>query len=302
MSNNILVLGAGELGTAILEALANHPQRGDARITVLLRPTTINSTAPEKKKQIEQLQALNIATLPGDVEDPASTLVELFRKYDTVIGCTGMGCSKGTQLKVADCVMEAGVKRFFPWQFGMDFDAVGAGSDQDKFDDQIKVRQKLRAQDKVDWIVVSTGLFMTFFFLPDFGVIDLKNRVTRGLGSWDTKMTTTLPRDIGRVTAELVFNPQGTSNQIVYIAGDTRSYKEISDLVEERFGEGVFKRELWDMETLKKQVAEGQTFAKYKATFAAGKGVAWDKEKTFNVVRGIEMTDLREYLKQWNLE
>lgn len=50
MSSNILVLGAGELGTAILEALANHPQRDDAKITVLLRATTINSTSPEKKK------------------------------------------------------------------------------------------------------------------------------------------------------------------------------------------------------------------------------------------------------------
>lgn len=301
MSSNILVLGAGELGTSILEALAKHPQRANARISVLLRPTSINSPSPEKRKQIEQLQALGVTTQPGDVESPVSSLAAIFRSYDTIISCNGMGRPAGTQIKLADAVLEAGVKRYFPWQFGMDYDAIGTGSDQDRFDEQIRVREKLRAQDKVDWTIVSTGLFMSFLFLPDFGVIDLEHRVARGLGSWDTKITTTLPQDIGRVTAGIVFDPRETANQVVYIAGDTLSYKEIADLVDQRFGQGVFRRELLDMQTLKKQLADGQAVVKYKACFAAGKGVAWDKEKTLNVARGIRMTGLQEYLKSWNV-
>ncbi|RBQ74956.1 hypothetical protein FVER53590_08287 [Fusarium verticillioides] len=301
MSDNILVLGAGELGTAILEALAKHPSRANAKLSVLLRPSSINSTAPEKKKQIEHLQGLGITPQPGDVESSTSELAAIFRNYDTIISCNGMGRPFGTQTKLADAVFEAGVKRYFPWQFGMDYDAIGTGSDQDRFDEQINIRKKLRAQNKTEWTIVSTGLFMSFLFLTDFGVINLEQKVTRGLGTWDTKITVTVPRDIGRVTADIVFDPRGIANEVVHIAGDTLSYKEIADLVDERFGEGTFRRELWDMETLKKQLAEGQPVAEYKATFAVGKGVAWDREGTVNMARGIQMTGLREYLKDVNL-
>ncbi|KAK0386880.1 hypothetical protein NLU13_5193 [Sarocladium strictum] len=301
MSENILVLGAGELGSAVLDALAKHPMKGNAKISVLLRPSSINSTVPEKKKQMEELQALGISLQPGDVESPAPELVAIFRNYDTVISCNGMGRPSGTQAKLAGAVLEAGVARYVPWQFGMDYDVIGPGSDQDRFDEQIRVRKTLRAQDKTNWTIVSTGLFMSFLFLPDFGVIDLAQRVSRGLGTWDTKITTTLPRDIGRVTADVVFDPRGIANQVVHIAGDTLTYGEIADRVDERFGQGTFRRELWDMEILKKQLAEGQPVAKYKATFATGVGVSWDKEKTLNVARGIQMTGLREYLKDVSL-
>ncbi|KAF5970654.1 hypothetical protein FCOIX_10266 [Fusarium coicis] len=301
MSGNVLVLGAGELGTAILTALAEHPLRGNTTLSVLLRQSSIHSADPEKKKQIEQLKALSITPQPGDVESSTSELAAIFRNYETIISCNGMGRPSGTQTKLADAAIEAGVKRYFPWQFGMDYDDIGTGSDQDRFDEQINVRKKLRAQDKTEWIIVSTGLFMSFLFLPDFGVIDLEQKVVRGLGGWATKITVTVPRDIGRVTADILFDPRGIRNEVVHIAGDTLSYKEIADRVDDRFGEGTFKRELWDMETLKKQLAEGQPVAKYKATFAAGKGVAWDKERTLNVARGIQMIGLREYLEDINL-
>ncbi|KAJ3500641.1 hypothetical protein NM208_g17098 [Fusarium decemcellulare] len=35
---------------------------------------------------------------------------------------------------------------------------------------------------------------------------------------------------------------------------------------------------------------------KYRDTFAQGRGVAWDKAKTVNEQRGIEMTDVKKYL------
>jgi hypothetical protein len=300
MTDNVLVLGAGELGFALLHALSRHPARGDTKLWVLLRPSTINSTSPEKKKQLERLHSLGITLEVGDVvEHSTSDLSSIFQKYDTIISCNGMGLPSGTQLKITQAILEAEVRRYFPWQFGMDYDVIGEGSSQDLFDEQLEVRKRLRAQSKTEWTIVSTGLFMSFVFLPEFGVVDLDEKVVRALGSWETQITVSLPRDIGKVTADVVVSPQGIKNEVVYTAGDTLSYRDIADLVDKRFGrEGNFKRELWDEETLKKQVREGQALAKYRATFGAGAGVAWGKEKTINEARGIPMTGLKTYLEE----
>jgi hypothetical protein len=188
-----------------------------------------------------------------------------------------MGLPSGTQLKLLDAVLKAGVKRFFPWQFGMDYDVIGEGSSQDLFDEQLEVRKKLRAQRDVDWTIVSTGLFMSFLFLPDFGVVDLGNKIVRALGSWDNRITVTTPTDIGRVTADIILDPRGISHRVVYTAGDTISYGELADLLDEHF-DTKFKREVWDLEELKRQMeSEPSVMVKYRDTFAQGRGVAWDK-------------------------
>ncbi|KAH8176463.1 nmrA-like family protein [Sarocladium implicatum] len=300
MAQNVLVLGAGELGLALLESLTKHPEKHNTKLSVLLRPGSINSTAPEKVKEIEHLRSLGVALQPGDVVGSSiSELAHIFKSYDTIVSCNGMALPSGTQLKLSDAVLEAGVKRYFPWQFGMDYDIIGQGSSQDLFDEQLAVRRKLRAQSVTEWTIVSTGLFMTFLFLPAFGVVDIENRTVRALGSWDNEITVTLPRDIGRITADLVLVPAGVANEVVFTAGDTASYARIAELVKERFADvGEFKTEVWDLETLRKQVEDDAPLAKYRATFGEGRGVAWGTNETVNVKRGIEVTGIKEYLKE----
>jgi len=65
------------------------------------------------------------------------------------------------------------VKRYFPWQFGVDYDVIGRGSAQDLFDEQLDVRDLLRGQSGTEWVVVSTGMFMSFLFEPWFGVVEV---------------------------------------------------------------------------------------------------------------------------------
>ncbi|KAF9771666.1 hypothetical protein IL306_010690 [Fusarium sp. DS 682] len=293
---NILILGAGELGLSVLEALVAHPKR--QRVSVLLRQATLDSAAPDKKKLVQHIRALNAGFEAADVVNASvEELAGVFGKFDVVVSCNGMGLPSGTQLKILDAVLKAGVERYFPWQFGMDYDVIGEGSSQDLFDEQLEVRKRLRAQTEVDWTIVSTGLFMSFLFLPDFGVVDLGNKIVRALGSWDNKITVTTPLDIGRVTADIVLDPRGISHQVVYTAGDTISYRELADLLDEHFGT-QFKREMWDLEELKRQMAEEPSvMVKYRDTFAQGRGVAWDKGGSVNEERGIEMVDVKRYLK-----
>ncbi|RSL57489.1 hypothetical protein CEP54_008266 [Fusarium duplospermum] len=300
MNVNILVLGAGELGLSVLEALAVHPLRQEkrARISVLLRQATLDSAAPDKKKLIQHIRALGADFEAADVVNASvAELAAIFSSFDVVVSCNGMGLPAGTQVKLLEAVVEAKVKRYFPWQFGMDYDIIGEGSSQDLFDEQLEVRRGLRAQNDVDWVIVSTGLFMSFLFLEAFGVVDFGRRTVRALGSWDNTITVTTPRDIGRVTAEVVLDPREIQRQVVFTAGDTISYGALADLLESHL-KTKFHRELWDKDELKRQMDEDpSTMVKYRDTFAQGKGVAWDKSKTVNAKRGIEMTDVEEYLK-----
>lgn len=300
MNVNILVLGAGELGLSVLEALAVHPLRQErhARISVLLRQATLDSAAPDKKKLIQHIRALGADFEAADVANASvAELAAVFSGFDVVVSCTGTGLPPGTQVKLLEAAVEAKVKRYFPWQFGMDYDVIGEGSSQDLFDEQLEVRRGLRAQSEVDWVIVSTGLFMSFLFLEAFGVVDFGRRTVRALGSWDNTITLTTPRDIGRITAEVVLDPREIQRQVVYTAGDTISYSALADLVESRLGV-KFQRELWDKGELRRQMEEGpSTMVKYRDTFAQGRGVAWDKGKTVNAERGIETTGVEEYLK-----
>ncbi|EBX3265615.1 hypothetical protein DRT26_05920 [Salmonella enterica subsp. enterica serovar Oranienburg] len=61
-------------------------------------------------------------------------------------------------------VLEAGVKRYFPWQFGVNYDVVGKGSGQPVWDEQYDVRTLLREQNVTEWVIVSTG--MIFIWVP----------------------------------------------------------------------------------------------------------------------------------------
>ena len=146
-TKSILVLGAGELGIEVLRSLALHPSRKDTQIAVLRR------TVPSKIDEA-RFEPLNIAVVAGDVaNDSQRALSAMFSSFHTVINCTGMAVPPSTQIKVAQAAIEGSVVRYFPWQFGGDYDAIGCGSPQDLFDIQLDVRDILRAQTEMEWVV-----------------------------------------------------------------------------------------------------------------------------------------------------
>ncbi|KAI1456734.1 NAD(P)-binding protein [Annulohypoxylon moriforme] len=301
MSNpsSILLLGAGELGTSVLEALSRHPKRGPTKITILLRQSTIETQDPEKRKQLTYFQSLGASLEAGDLaNDSAAQLARVFSGFEVVISCSGFGLPSGTQTKLTEATLAAGVKRYIPWQWGIDYDVVGQGSSQDLFDEQLRVREMLRAQGKTKWVIVSTGLFMSFLFKPEFGVVDLQGRKVRALGRWEGRLSVTTARDIGRVAAEIVLDPREGEGGVVYVAGDTVSYRRIAELVKARFG-GEWTEEVWDEEFLKGKLRErpDDGMLKYANVWAVGRGVAWDMDSTLNNKRGIELQSLESYLK-----
>ena len=299
-SRNILVLGAGELGMPVLRNLARRAKNVDgATISVLLRASAVASDEPTKKRQINELRDLGIEIVEGDlVNSSIDELASLFSRYDTVIGCAGYAAGINTPMKLAKAALQSGIPRYFPWQFGVDFEAIGRGSPQDIFDAQLDVRELLRSQSKTEWVIISTGMFMSYLFEPEFGVVDLKNSAVHALGSLDTAVTLTTPDDIGVLTAEIVFFEPTIRNEIVFLAGDTVTYGEVADKLEAALGR-PFSRSEWTIPFLMEELARDpqNMMRKYRAVFAQGRGVAWDKSGTFNHRNAIPVTDLTAWIE-----
>ncbi|MBV9876821.1 MAG: aromatic alcohol reductase [Verrucomicrobia bacterium] len=299
-TNKILVLGAGELGMSVLRGLAAHSKRGHSKLTVLLRPSALESASPDKRRDLVELRSLGISFQPGDlVSNSEADLKNLFKDFDTVIGCTGFVAGPNIQLKLARAVLAAGIDRYFPWQFGVDYDVIGRGSGQDLFDEQLEVRNFLRSQSRVKWVIISTGMFTSFLFEPAFGVVDLERNTVRALGSWDTTVTVTTSEDIGSLTADIVFFEPRIANEIVYTAGDTISYRRLADVIDSILERKV-RREEWTLPALEAALAQApdDSLRKYRVAFAKGRGVSWNRGKTFNARHNIEIADVARWLRE----
>lgn len=299
-SRDILVLGAGELGLPVLRNLAQRSKAIEgAKISVLLRSSAIDSDVPAKQRDVAEIRSLGIAIIAGDlVNSSIDELASVFSRFDTVIGCAGYAAGINTPIKLAKAALQSGIPRYFPWQFGVDFEAIGRGGPQDIFDAQLDVRELLRAQSKTEWVIISTGMFMSYLFEPEFGVVDLENSAVHALGSLDNAVTLTTPDDIGVLTAEIVFFEPTIRNQIVFLAGDTVTYGEVADKLEAALYR-PFSRSEWTVPFLMGELARDpqNMMRKYRAAFAQGRGVAWDKTGTFNERNGIPVTDVSAWLE-----
>jgi NmrA-like family len=296
----ILVIGAGELGASVLAALAHHVKThpGAATVTALLRPPAPGADTRQDTRS-EELAKMGIAIEHSDVATSSvADLAPIMMRYHTVISCIGFAAGAGTQRKLAHAALTAGVPRYFPWQFGVDYDEIGRGSAQPLFDEQLDVRDLLRSQRATEWVVVSTGMFTSFLFEPAFGVVDLAANTVHALGSWDNQLTLTTPEDIGVLTADIVFAQPRIRDTVVYLAGDTISYRELADIIDRVRDTTVTRRE-WNTAFLRDQLAAEpeDTMRKYRAVFARPTGVAWPKEQSYNVLRGIATITAEDWAK-----
>lgn len=291
-----LVIGAGELGLAVINGLLEQNSEGAGSISVLLRPP-----ADAAEEQVDRrLQDKGLQIVRGDLAtETVDGLADIFAPFDTVICCTGFVGGPGTQRKITKAVLQAGVQRYVPWQFGVDYDVVGHGSGQPVFDEQADVRDILRGQSATEWVILSTGMFTSFLFEPAFGLVDLERPKVHALGSWDNRLTVTTSDDIGRLTAAILAHEPRIRDEVVYVAGDTFSYAQLADMVEGHLGRDA-ERVLWDMDRLRSEVAShpDDGMRKYRLAFARDTGVAWNKEQTFNAAQGIEVVDVPAWLDQ----
>lgn len=309
----VLVLGAGELGMSVLRAFAEKHGPRAPRVTVMLRPGSVNSPDESKQRDQHAIRGWGFSILPFDISAAtASELAVAMEAFELVISCTGFSAGVGTQVKIAQAVLAARVKKFVPWQFGVDYDIIGRGSAQELFDEQLLVRDMLRSQRKSEhgddtpttqWKIISTGIFCSFLFEPWFGIVEPQRSgsevVVRALGSWEHAVTVTTVEDIGSLTVAVVLSPATEWDSVTFVAGDTVTYGQLVQLVQDAAPSSVSVRtQVWSSSHLETELRKDPTNAirKYRVVFAAGVGISWDKKDTWNVRNDIETTTVGQWL------
>ena len=128
-------------------------------------------------------------------------------------------------------------------------------------------------------------------------MIDAQSHTVCALGDWENAVTLTTPEDIGQLTADIFFHQPRFQNEIVYIAGDTLTYRELAELMRAHWGTEV-NRTLLDGQKLLDDVQHDphNVGAKYRLAFARPDGVAWNKRITYNHHQGIATTTASQWL------
>jgi hypothetical protein len=314
-TTEILLLGAGELGTAFLSHITSLP---NTHVTVGVR----------SPHNYPHLASPTVTLLALDLTNPSTTITEVFARYNVITSATGFTSTPSSLSKLANEVLSAGRLRaslgkpklwFFPWQWGVDYDVTGDGNGlMPLFGEQKKVRDLLRTEAEgsgVRWTIVSTGIFMSFLFEPFWGIVEQSSQnkeeargeggrggrggvVVRCLRDWEHGVTVTDVHDIGRVLKRILAGEVEAENRVVYVAGDSVTYGKLADIVERVIGR-IVAREVWSVEHLQEELKRDPEngIKKYRLVFA-GDGVWWEKEKTVNHDLGMDMTDVKTYAKK----
>ena len=240
-AEKVLVLGAGQLGAAVLDALVPAVIERQGTVSVIVSPAAWDEAG--------QLRSANHQALA----DAGATFLAV---------------------DIAGSAMET------------------------VWDEQYDVRTLLRAQRATEWVIVSTGMFTSFLFEPDFDVVNLSNRTLHALGSWDTQVTVTSPADIGRLTTAIYLHQPRIVNEVVFVAGETTSYRQLADTVE-RVTQQTFSKAVHTLPALLEQLRTDPDDAmlRYRAAFARGDGVWWPMGDTWNARHQLPTQDIAGWLQ-----
>nr|ABK26024.1 unknown [Picea sitchensis] len=251
-SSRILIIGAtGYIGRHMAKAslALGHP-------TFLL----VRESAPanqEKAQLLESFKAAGANLVQGSVEDHAS-LVEAIKEVDVVISAVGF-FQLMSQLNIIKAIKEVGtIKRFFPSEYGFDYDKVNAVEPAKiMYDNTVKIRRAVEAEG-IPYTYVTSNCFAGYF-LSSLGQLGLaappRDKIVI-YGDGNVKVAFVKEEDVATFTIKAVDDPR-TLNKSMYIMLPTNIYSvnELVSLWEKKIGKTLEKVYISE-EGLLKKIAE----------------------------------------------
>ena len=216
-AETVIIAGAnGDLGLRITRALVNK----GARVKALHRP----DTEAQKIARIAETGAEPVAV---DYADPASLQSAIAEAVCVVSALSGLEDTiVGAQSRLLDAAVAAGVPRFVPSDFSLDFTRLPEGSNRN-FDLRRTFRRRLDAAP-----IRATSIFNGGFADMLNGQMPLIVRPLRRVLYWqdaDVKFALTTKDDTAAFTADAALDPDAPRD--LHIAGSSVSSRDLAAIM-----------------------------------------------------------------------
>ncbi|KAK5123525.1 hypothetical protein LTR85_002563 [Meristemomyces frigidus] len=223
---NIAVFGAGgsNIGHHILQALVAD---GSFTVTVLARASSKTIYPP----------SISVTRIE-DFNDHGA-LVKALHGRDVVISAVGPGEGMESQQKLIDAAVDAGVKRFFPSEWGFDnADPKAQELCPPVFGAKSKVKEYLRSRESAEfsWTAVATSIWTDWALGMKFFDIDPVAHTARYWRNGTHAFSqTTLPY-AAQAVIQVLKHPDATRNERVFLSAFEASQRDIVAELEKQQG------------------------------------------------------------------
>lgn len=224
MSSNFAILGAGSIGTWIIEELLNYKASGVVNtVKVISRSDAIKSSNPEFFTNGAEFAKVDYAD--------EATVSTIFRGVDVVFS-TISSTVVDQQVALARAAKAAGVKLFVPSEYGINTEDATSGV----FLAKKKFSEFLREID-LPYVKIFTGLWTDYCITPAWGWKLDEGKVAFG-GSGDFQASFVHRTDIARYVGYVFTHipPSELAWKILRIQGELTTYNKIIAAYEARTG------------------------------------------------------------------
>ncbi|KAI0034832.1 NAD-P-binding protein [Vararia minispora EC-137] len=242
--NNFAVIGAGNVGKIIAEALLKARSNNSVnQVLVFTRPESASNTSAQS------LAAAGARIVPADYHSVSSLTAALADTH--VVISTLTHTSLGLQIPLAQAAKQAGVRLFVPSEFGISTDKMtdGPGLVKRKIIEQVR-------EAGVPTTVFFTGIFADWIWQPLIG-LDVKGGKVSVGGDGNAKLSFTSRLDVARFVVHALthFEPGQLENKTIRIEAEHVSFNEVFNEYEEKSGTKL-EVEYVPVEELKVKITE----------------------------------------------
>ncbi|EED12198.1 conserved hypothetical protein [Talaromyces stipitatus ATCC 10500] len=292
---NVAVVGAsGSVGRFVVKALLEE----NFQVTGVTRETS-KATLPEGVRHVK-------------TDYSAASLQEAFKGQDAVVGAIGSitpGEALTLQKPLIDAAIAAGVKVFFPSEYGIDT-SDHASKDYIPFlVDKIETLDYIKTkQDKISWTaIVSGGMFDWGLDIPGFGGLNIPAGTATIFDGGNIPYEATTLAQVGRAIAKSLKKPELTKNQYVYVNSFTVTQNQVLAAIEKASGK-KFKTSESTVEELFSGGAEQWKSGNPMGVLAMIAGAVYGKgglaqfstkQGLWNEKLGLPQEDLNEVVKAY---